>query len=66
MQVRGAAFRLNKNRLNQAVSQAQALAIEVASPALLAPRCRTIEEMALVNLLGKLRHHSTAGAPIPR
>lgn len=60
---RGAEFLLNKNRLNVAVSRAQALAIVVASPALLAPRCRTIEEMALVNLLGKLRHHSLAGAP---
>ncbi len=59
---RGAAFLLNKNRLNVAVSRAQALAIVVASPALLAPRCRTIEEMGLVNLLGKLRYHSRAGA----
>ncbi len=40
---RGAAFLLNKSRLN------------VAS-------CRTIEEMGLVNLLAKLRHHSMVGA----
>jgi len=58
---REAAFLLNKNRLNVAVSRAQALAIVVASLALPAPRCRTIEEIGLVNLLGKLRHHSMAG-----
>ena len=58
---RGADFLLNRNRLNVAVSRAQALAIVVASPALLAPRCRTIEEMRLVNLLCRLRHYAEEG-----
>ena len=48
---RGAAFLLERNRLNVAVSRAQALAIIVASPELMAARCSSIEEMRLVNLL---------------
>ena len=48
---RGAAFLLSPNRLNVAVSRAQALAIVVGSPELLETRCRSIEEMRLVNLL---------------
>jgi hypothetical protein len=43
-------------------SRAQALAIVVASPTLLAPRCRTIEEMRLVNLLCRLRHYAEESA----
>jgi len=48
---RGASFLLSPNRLNVAVSRAQALAIVVGSPALLNVRCRSVEEMELVNLL---------------
>jgi superfamily I DNA and/or RNA helicase len=48
---RGAAFLLSPNRLNVAVSRAQALAIVVGCPELLETRCRSVEEMALVNLL---------------
>jgi uncharacterized protein len=48
---RGATFLLSPNRLNVAVSRAQALAIVVGSPALLDVRCRSVEEMELVNLL---------------
>ena len=48
---RGAAFLLSPNRLNVAVSRAQALAIVVGSPELLEVRCRSVEEMRLVNLL---------------
>jgi uncharacterized protein len=51
---RGAAFLLSPNRLNVAVSRAQALAIVVGCPELLETRCRTIEEMELVNLLCRL------------
>jgi uncharacterized protein len=51
---RGARFLLNRNRLNVAISRAQALAIVVASPGLLAPRCATIEEMKLVNFFCRL------------
>jgi superfamily I DNA and/or RNA helicase len=48
---RGAAFLLSPNRLNVAVSRAQALAIVVGCPELLETRCRSVEEMRLVNLL---------------
>ena len=48
---RGAAFLLSPNRLNVAVSRAQALAIVVGCPELLDVRCRSVEEMKLVNLL---------------
>jgi DNA polymerase III delta prime subunit len=48
---RGAAFLLSPNRLNVAVSRAQALAIVVGSPMLVDVRCRSVEEMRLVNLL---------------
>jgi predicted RecB family nuclease len=48
---RGAGFLLSPNRLNVAVSRAQALAIVVGSPELLETRCRSVEEMKLVNLL---------------
>jgi uncharacterized protein len=51
---RGAEFLLNPNRLNVAVSRAEALAIVVGSPQLLAARPRTVEEMRLVNLLCRL------------
>jgi len=48
---RGASFLLSPNRLNVAVSRAQALAIVVGSPALLDVRVRSVPEMELVNLL---------------
>ncbi len=48
---RGAGFLLSPNRLNVAVSRAQALAIVVGSPLLTDVRCRSVEEMRLVNLL---------------
>jgi predicted RecB family nuclease len=48
---RGAGFLLSPNRLNVAVSRAQALAIVVGSPLLAQARCRSVEEMKLVNLL---------------
>jgi superfamily I DNA and/or RNA helicase len=55
---RGARFLLSPNRLNVAVSRAQALAIVVGSPALLDVRCRSVEEMKLVNLLCRLAQYS--------
>jgi uncharacterized protein len=48
---RGASFLLSPNRLNVAVSRAEALAIVVGSPELIDLRCRSVEEMRLVNLL---------------
>ena len=48
---RGASFLLNPNRLNVAVSRAEALAIVVGCPELMAVRCTSVEEMRLVNLL---------------
>jgi uncharacterized protein len=44
-------FLYSKNRLNVAVSRAKCLAVVIANPALMAIRCRTPEQMALVNTL---------------
>lgn len=46
---RGVEFLFSRNRLNVAVSRAQALAVIFASPRLLATSCRTVEQLALVN-----------------
>jgi superfamily I DNA and/or RNA helicase len=48
---RGMSFLFSRNRLNVAISRAQALAVVVCSPKLLAARCSTVEDMRLVNLL---------------
>lgn len=44
-------FLFEKNRLNVAISRAQCLTVLVCSPALLELRCKTPDQMALVNLL---------------
>ncbi len=44
-------FLFSRNRLNVAISRAQSVAVLVASPALLEIRCRTIEQMRMVNAL---------------
>jgi predicted RecB family nuclease len=44
-------FLFSRNRLNVAISRAQGLAVLVASPKLLEIRCRTIEQMRMVNAL---------------
>jgi uncharacterized protein len=49
--VRSIGFLFSRNRLNVAISRAQAVAVLVASPKLLEVRCRTIEDMRLVNAL---------------
>lgn len=46
---RGLEFLYSANRLNVAVSRARALAVVVASPALLAAPVRTVEQLRLVN-----------------
>ncbi len=48
---RGLEFLYSKNRLNVAVSRAQALALVVGSPELVAVSCRTPRQMKLVNAL---------------
>jgi predicted RecB family nuclease len=48
---RGMSFLFSRNRLNVAVSRAQALAVVGCSPALLGARCSTVEDMRLVNML---------------
>jgi uncharacterized protein len=48
---RGMDFLFSANRLNVAVSRAQALAIVVCSSSLMVTRCHTVEQMRLVNLL---------------
>ena len=48
---RGLEFLLSPNRLNVAISRAQALAVLACSPLLPASRARSIEQMRLLNLL---------------
>ena len=48
---RGMEFLLSRNRLNVAVSRAQAIAIAVGSPKLLTINCRSVERLRLVNAL---------------
>ena len=48
---RGMSFLFSRNRLNVAVSRAQALAVVVCSPRLLTARCSTVDDMRLVNML---------------
>lgn len=65
---RGMEFLYSHNRLNVAVSRAQALAVMVGSPALLAAPCHTVEQMKLVNGLCRFVEYATAqaeGEPAP-
>jgi uncharacterized protein len=59
---RGAGFLLSPNRLNVAVSRAEALAIVVGSPELMNVRAKSIEEMKLVNLLCHLVQYAEGAA----
>ena len=56
---RGLEFLFSRHRLNVAVSRAQALAVVVASPSLLATHCRTPRQLRLVN--GLCRFAELAG-----
>jgi hypothetical protein len=48
---RGLEFLVSRNRLKVAISRARCLAYLVGSPRLLDVRCRTVEQMRLVNAL---------------
>jgi uncharacterized protein len=48
---RGLEFLFNRNRFNVAISRAKCLSVVVCSPRLLETRCRTVEQMQLVNAL---------------
>jgi len=48
---RGMEFLYSRNRVNVAVSRAQALCVVVASPRLLTVTCRTVDQMRLANVL---------------
>jgi uncharacterized protein len=52
---RGIDFLFSLNRINVAISSAQALALVFASPLLLEVPCHTVEDMRLVNGLCALR-----------
>jgi predicted RecB family nuclease len=58
---RGMDFLFSRNRLNVAVSRAQALAVVVCSPRLLWTRCATVEQMRLVNMLCRFEVAAGAG-----
>lgn len=51
---RGIDFLYSKNRINVAISRAQALAIVVGSPALCSPMINSVEQMKKVNLVSRL------------
>jgi uncharacterized protein len=51
---RGLEFLFSRNRLNVAISRAQCLAYLVGAPRLLDVRCRTVDQMRLVNALCRL------------
>ena len=59
-------FLYSHNRLNVAVSRARCIAVLVANPQLMTIRCRTVEQMRLVNalcLFAELTEESRAEEP---
>jgi predicted RecB family nuclease len=56
---RGSEFLLDTNRLNVALSRAQSLAIVVGNPALGQSTCRSVEQLALVNLFCRLQQEGS-------
>jgi uncharacterized protein len=54
-------FLFSRNRLNVAVSRAQALAVVVCAPRLLWSPCSTIEQVRLVNMLCRFADVAVAG-----
>ena len=57
---RGLEFLFSRNRLNVAISRAKAMAVLVCSPRLLETRCRTVDQMRLVNGLCALAERAVA------
>jgi uncharacterized protein len=58
-------FLFSANRLNVAISRARALAVLVCSPELLRVRCRTPEQMRLVNALCLVVEHAQGNPVVP-
>ncbi len=67
---RGLEFLFSLNRLNVAISRAKALAVLVCSPRLLETRCRTVDQMRLVNGLCAFAEQALGevalGSEVPR
>jgi predicted RecB family nuclease len=59
---RGLEFLFNRNRLNVAVSRAKCLPVIVSSPRLLETKCRTIEQMGMVNAVCRFAEIAAAAA----
>jgi uncharacterized protein len=62
---RGLDFLFSRNRLNVAVSRAKAMAVLVCSPRLLETRCRTVDQMRLVNGLCVFVEHAAQAKAVP-
>jgi uncharacterized protein len=60
---RGLDFLFSRNRLNVAISRAKALAVMVGSPRLLETRCRSVDQMRLVNGLCAFVGHAAMQVP---
>ena len=58
---RGLEFLFSRNRLNVAISRAKALAVLVCSPRLLETRCRSVDQMRLVNGLCAFAEQAAEG-----
>lgn len=63
---RGMNFLFSRNRLNVAVSRAQALAVVVCSPRLMWTRCNSVDQMQLVNMLCEFAASAVAPATASR
>ena len=61
---RGIDFLFNKNRLNVAISRAQALAVLVFSPALLEIDVRSVRQLILANALCRFTEEATLAEPL--
>ena len=62
---RGLAFLFDHHRFNVALSRAKCLAIVACSPRLLEARCRTVDDMRLVNALCRFAEAAASAATAP-